>query len=295
MSRIAVLGLGAMGGRMAARLLGAGHQLTLWNRSPGAAAALVAEGARVVATPQAAAADQDIVLSMLRDDTAATEVWLGPEGALAGLAPGAVGVECSTLSLSGVRTLATAFAAAGRAFVDAPLAGSRPQAEAGALIFLAGGAPEVIARLRPVLLAMGSAVHHVGPTGAGCLTKLHVNTMFGAQLAVTAEFIGLMRRAGFDPAPLLAAYAETPVASPALKLAAPTMLGNSFAPAFPIDLVAKDLAMALRSAAEIEGDIEPGAGAELPVTAALGQVFAAAREEGLGELNATGIVKRYCR
>ena len=283
--RIAVLGLGAMGSRMAARLLAAGHELTVWNRTAVAAEALAAAGARVAATPRAAAAGQDIVIAMLRDDAAAGEVWLGAEGALAGMPPGAVGVECSTLSLPGVQALARAFDGAGRAFVDAPLAGSRPQAEAGTLIFLAGGAADVVDALRPVLMAMGGAVHHAGDTGAGCLAKLYVNAMFGAQLALTGEAVGLIRKAGVDPAPIIAAFGETPVASPAVKLAGPAMLGHAFPAAFPIDLVAKDFAMLARTA--------EGVSAPVPVSAELGRVFAAARDEGLGDLNITGIVRRY--
>lgn len=285
MAKIAFLGLGAMGARMAARLLTAGHDLVVWNRTAARAGELAAKGARVAASPRAAAEGQDIVFTMLRDDEAATEVWLGADGALAALGPGAIGVDCSTLSLPGVQRLAGAFASAGRAFADAPLAGSRMQAESGSLIFLAGGALADVERLHPVLLAMGGAVHHAGPTGAGCLAKLYVNAMFGTQLALTGEFIGLIRKAGFNPAPIAAAYAETPVASPALKLAAPAMLGDVFPAAFPIDLVAKDFAMIARTGAEVT--------AELPIASEVGRVFAAGRDQGLGDLNATGIVKRY--
>lgn len=285
MAKIAFLGLGAMGARMAARLLAAGHDVTVWNRSAASAQKLAAAGARIAAHPAAAAAGQAIVFAMLRDDAAAAAVWLGEDGALAGMEAGAVGVECSTLSLPGVQTLARAFDGAGRAFLDAPLAGSRPQAEAGSLVFLAGGAAHLVERLRPVLLAMGAAVHHAGPTGAGCLAKLYVNAMFGAQLALTGEFVGVFRKAGFDPAPIIAAYAETPVAPPALKLAAPAMLGDAFPPAFPIDLVAKDFALMARTGTAAE--------APMPVAAEVGRIFAAARAEGLGDLNATAIVKRY--
>lgn len=287
MTRIAFLGLGAMGSRMAQRLIAAGHDLTVWNRSAGKTKDLAEKGARVAPTPREVAEAQDIVIAMLRDDEAAKQVWLGSDGALAGLSQNAIGVECSTLSLPGVRHLAEAFEKKGRAFVDAPLAGSRPQAEAGSLIFLTGGNDEDIDRLRPVLAAMGGAVHHAGPVGAGCLAKLYVNAMFGAQLALTGEFIGLVQRAGFDPVPIIKAYAETPVASPALKLAAPAMLGTSFPPAFPIDLVAKDFAMMMRT-----GEIT---GSDLPVARTVGEVFAAARDEGLADLNATGIVRRYLR
>lgn len=285
MTRIACLGLGAMGSRMAARLLEAGHELTVWNRTAAATADLAARGARVAQTPRAAAVGQQIVLVMVRDDDAAAKVWLGADGALAGLEPDSVGVECSTLSLLGVQALARAFDAAGRVFLDVPLAGSRPQAEAGALVFLAGGAADAVERVRPVLLAMGGAVHHAGPTGAGCLAKLLVNAMFGAQLALAGEFVGLMRKSGFDPAPILAAYGETPVASPALKRTAPEMLGTAFPPSFPIELIAKDFAMIERSGHAV--------GAALPVSAETGRSFAAARDAGLGDLNATAIVQRY--
>lgn len=285
MARIAFLGLGAMGARMAKRLIAAGHDVTVWNRTPKRAKALSEVGATVASTPASAVTGCTIALSMVRDDDAARAVWLGPNGALAGLERNAVGVECSTLSLPGIQHLAAAFATAERTFVDAPLAGSRPQAEAGSLIFLVGGAEAVIKQLAPVLLTMGGALHHAGPTGAGCLAKLFVNAMFGAQLALAGEFIGLFRRAGIDPAPLIEAYAGTPVASPAMKAAAPSMLGDSFPPAFPIDLVAKDFLMIDRTASALD--------AAVPLAAATGQIFAAACGEGLGEQNATGIVRKY--
>lgn len=285
MARIAFLGLGAMGARMAARLISAGHELTVWNRTPERVQPLVELGARSVATPALAAAGQEVVIAMVRDDEASHAVWLGAEGALAAMAPGAIGVECSTLSLPGVQVLVAAFAAAGRSFVDAPLAGSRPQAEAGALIFLAGGEGEALDTLSPILLAMGGAVHHAGPVGAGCMAKLLVNAMFGAQIALMGEMIGLIRATGFDPAPVIDAYAATPVASPALKLSAPVMLGDQFPPAFPIDLVAKDFAMLAATA--------DSAGAATPLSTRARQVYAAARDAGLGDLNITGIVRGY--
>lgn len=285
MTKIAFLGLGAMGSRMAARLLAAGHDLTVWNRSAAATGQLAALGARVAPTPRAAAARQEVVIAMLRDDAAAAEVWLGADGALRGIEPDAVGVECSTLSLPGMLALVRAFADAGHPFVDAPVVGSRPQADAGALVFLTGGAADVIQQLHPVLLTMGAAVQHAGGSGAGCLAKLYVNAMFGAQLALTGEFVGMIRKAGFDPASVIEAFAQTPVASPALKLAGPTMLGDTFPAAFPIDLLAKDFAMLARTGGHTN--------ARMPASEEVGRIFAAACREGLGPLNATGIVKRY--
>lgn len=285
MAKLAFLGLGAMGSRMAARLIAAGHEVTVWNRSPAATEALAAAGATVARSPRAAVTGAQAVFSMVRDDDAAKSVWLGEAGALAGMEPDAIGVECSTLSLPGVRHLNEAFAKADRSLVEAPLAGSRPQAEAGALIFLTGGAAQDVEQIGPLLLAMGSAVHHVGPVGAGCLAKLYVNAMFGAQLALTAEFLGVMEGAGIAPEPVLAAFGETPVASPAAKASAQAMLGQDFPPAFPIDLVAKDFALVGRTAA--------GCGAVVPVTSAVGAVYADARDQGLAGLNITGIVRHF--
>src|ERR1700761_3541667 len=140
MTKIAVLGLGAMGSRMAANLLKAGHQVTVWNRTPDVAAALVAAGAKQVLTPREAAMGADFVIAMVRDDEASRTIWLAPEtGALAGLAKDAIAIESSTLSPSWVRELGGVVAKKGVAFLEAPVAGSRPQAEAGQLVYLVGG------------------------------------------------------------------------------------------------------------------------------------------------------------
>ncbi|MGL4235674.1 NAD(P)-dependent oxidoreductase [Tabrizicola sp.] len=271
--KIGFLGLGAMGSRMAARLVAAGHEVTVWNRTP---RPLV--GAMVADTPDAAAFGAEVVISSLRDDAASAAVW---GAALPTMAAGAVGIETSTISPDAARALHGAAAARGVAFLDAPVAGSRPQAEAGQLIFMAGGEPEVLARVEPLLLAMGGAVHHAGGPGAGAAVKLMVNSLFAAQVAAMAELIGLAQTKGIDPARAVEILGATPVASPAVKGAAAAMLAGNFAPAFPIDLVAKDL------------DIALGTGATLPVTRLVADVFQAAIAEGLAKDNITGIVQRY--
>lgn len=284
MTRIAFLGLGAMGARMAARLIGAGHGVTVWNRTPERAAPLVAMGAALAASPRAAASGAEVVIAMLRDDAASAAVWLDPEtGAFAGMGAGSLGIEASTLTPAHVRALHQA--AGGAGFIDAPLAGSRPQAEAGQLIFMAGGAADLVARAEPVLLAMGGAVHHAGAAGAGAGAKLMVNALFAAQVAVMAELIGLARRLGLDPARAMEIIGATPVASPALKGAAAAMLARSFAPAFPISLVAKDMAMTMTTARAVSAD--------LPLTAATLGAYEGAVASGFGESNITGILQRY--
>lgn len=286
MTSIAFLGLGAMGSRMATRLIEAGHALAVWNRAPERAAPLVERGAVARATPRDAAAGADVVISMVRDDAASQAVWEGPEdGALGGLSAGALAIECSTLSIGRARALATACAARQVRHLDAPVAGSRPQAEAGQLVFLVGGRRPAVHQGRPLLEAMGATVHHVGAAGAGTTVKLMVNGLFGAQLAQLAELIGLAQRAGIDPATAIEALVATPVASPAVRAAAGAMLAGRFEPAFPIELAAKDFDLVRRSAADV--------GAAVPIASRVGTLYRQAVDQGLGADNITGIAQLY--
>lgn len=283
MARIGFLGLGAMGARMAANLIDAGHELTVWNRDGAKAAPLVAMGAQEAETPRAAAQDAEFVLAMLRDDDASRDVWTNPAtGALAGMTAGAVAVECSTLGLDHIRWLASEVAARGPSFVDAPLAGSRPQAEARALVFFAGGAAEDVARVEPVLLATGSAVQHVGAAGAGMAVKLAVNSLFAVQVAVMAELTEMLAAAGLDPLAALGIVGTTPVCSPAARIAGEMMVRGAFAPMFPIQLVEKDLAYAVRAA---------GGATLAPMTEAARDRYRTAIDRGFGGDHLTGIVK----
>lgn len=286
MKKVAVLGMGAMGSRMAGRLIDAGLAVMVWNRTPARAQALIERGARWAPTPAAAVSGVDAALSMVRDDAASRDVWLDPDvGALGALPVGAVAVECSTLSLAYVQELAVQVRSAGRAFVDAPLAGSRPQADAGQLIFLAGGDAADVERVRPLLAPLAGAVHHAGDAGAGATVKLMVNALFGAQLAVVAELIGFSRRAGMDAQRAMDIVASTPVCSPAAKAGAAAMLAGNWLPAFPIDLVEKDFGLVERSAG--------GVGAPVPMCSAARAIYARALDAGFGVDNITGIVQLY--
>jgi 3-hydroxyisobutyrate dehydrogenase len=269
--RVAVLGQGAMGSRMAARLAAAGHAVTVWNRTPIAGAA---------PSPEAAVAGAEVVITSLRDDAASAAVWAR---VLPVMETGAVGIDTSTISPDAARALHRAAVDRGLPFLDAPVTGSRPQAEAGQLIFIAGGTAEVLAEADPVLRVMGAAVHHAGEAGAGAAVKLVINALFGAQLAVLAELLGLARATGLDLQRAVEIVAATPVASPALAGAAGAMLAGKFAPAFPIDLVVKDFGLAL------------AAGKDLPVTQAVAEVYLDAKREGLGDENITAVVQRYLK
>lgn len=284
-STITILGLGAMGSRMARRLLEAGHEVTVYNRSPEPAAALEEEAARPAPTPCEAAAASDLVISMVTDDDASRAVWLGDDGAAHGLREGAVALESSTCTPAWVRELAGHVEDCGAAFLDAPVLGSRPQAEDGALAYLVGGDADVLDEVRPVLEELGSAIHHAGPTGRGALMKLAVNALFGVQAAALGELLGLVRAAGMDEGRAAEILGALPVVSPAAKGVLNLMQGRDFAPRFPIDLVEKDFRYALQAAQE--------AGADLPVAEAVRRVFAKARDEGFGADNISGVARLF--
>lgn len=286
MTRIALLGLGAMGQRMARRLMDAGHELTVWNRSPAAANALIDQGARWAQTPREAADGAEVVWSTVYDDAASRRVWLDPtDGAAAKLASGAIAVESSTLSVTWVVELAEAIAATNTCFVDAPMAGSRMQAEAGQLIFMAGGEPDVVDRLRPTLAAVGSAVHHVGTTSAGAWMKLTVNTLFATQVAAMAEQLGVLRKAGLDLPRAFDALRTMPVTSPAAAGAVSLMLARNFSPQAPVDLMVKDLGYALQCGLH--------QGADMPLTTAVQARLLAAQAAGFGTDNVVAVARLY--
>jgi 3-hydroxyisobutyrate dehydrogenase len=283
MTRIAWLGLGAMGSRMAAVLLKAGYELTVWNRTPESSAPLVAAGARLARTPAEAAGAADIIFSMLTDDDAARAVWLAGDGALKGAKPDAVIVEASTVSPTWISELAAAAESAGVDLIDAPVAGSRPQAEAGQLIVMAGGEASVFELVRPVLSAMAADVIHVGPKGSGAVLKLAVNAFFAVQLAAMAELLGLLARNGVNRVVAAELLARFPVVAPPLAGAARMMAAGLAAPMFTIDLVAKDLAYASALA-------KPG---DAPMSDAAHYVARQAILAGLGELNVSGLARLY--
>jgi 3-hydroxyisobutyrate dehydrogenase len=284
---IALLGLGAMGSRMAANLLKADHALTVWNRTPEAAAALVAQGAKQAPTPRQAAAGADFVFAMVRDDEASREIWLSPHhGALEGLKEGAVAIESSTLTPGWIRELGLAVAARGSTLLEAPVVGSRPQAEAAQLIYFIGGDESVLKRVKPLLMAMSSTVTHVGPLGSGALVKLSTNALLGVQVTVLAELIGLLKRSGADVASAVKAIGGTAAWSPAANNLSSSMLAANFSPQFPVELIEKDFGYAVDAAGSPE---------DAPTIAAARGVFQKAIASGFGGDNMTSVVQVFTR
>ncbi len=243
--KIGFLGLGLMGAGMAGQLLANGHDLAVWNRNPARLAPFRADAARIAESPADAARGAEIVFAMLADDAASRAVWLGADGALAAMARGAVAVECSTLTVDWVRELAEAAASRGLDFADAPVTGSRAQAEAGQLRFLAGGAPETIDRLRPALLAMGSQVVGMGPAGSGALVKLINNFLCGVQGAALAEALVMAERGGLDIAQAVEVLNAGAPGSPFQIMLSQRMLAGDYRPNFAARMMAKDLGYAV--------------------------------------------------
>lgn len=283
---IAVLGAGAMGARVARNLLEAGHMVTVYNRSPERVKPLQNLGAMLATTPRAAAEGVAVVFSMVRDDAASRAVWLDEEtGAINGLAAGAVAIESSTLTPEWVRTLAERVHLHGASFLDAPVLGTRPQAEAKQLIYLVGGAASALERVAPLLAATSSAVHHMGEVGAGATMKLAVNTLYGVQVAIWAETLALLDAQGIAVTDAVQVLNSLPTTSPALQGAGKLMAAGSYAPLFPIELVAKDFSYALAIARAL--------GAATPTLAAVAALYAQAEARGYGADNIVGVKQLF--
>ncbi|HET9959175.1 MAG TPA: NAD(P)-dependent oxidoreductase [Polyangiaceae bacterium] len=282
-TKIAFLGLGAMGARMATRLVSGDIDLQVWSRS-GVPKEFTSLASHLVPTPEAAVAGADMAIAMVTDDPASRGIWLD-SGALRGMRRGAVAVECSTLTPTWVAELARHARHAGVAFIDAPVVGSRPQAEAGNLIFLAGGDASALDTVRPTLLRMGSAIHHLGASPAGALSKLLANALFTTQVAAVAEIIALARRGRLDLPTLARTLEALPVMSPAAKGAMTGMLAGGFTPMFPISLATKDLGYAVAEGTATR--------LHMPMTSAARDVFARGLESGLSDENLTAVVKLY--
>jgi len=272
---VAFLGLGIMGSGMARRLLVNGFPLAVFNRSPDKSKPFAAEGARIAGSPGDAASGAQVVISMLADDRASRAVWLGDDGVLSAIPPGAVCIECSTVTRAWVRELSAATAARGCCFLDAPVTGSKAQAASGELNFMVGGEPETLEQVRPVLAAMSKTILPLGPVGSGALLKLINNFVCGVELAALAEALAMIERAGLDRARALEIIANGAPGSPLVKAVSDRMTRRDYAPNFLLRLMAKDLGYA----------IEEGNDLALELTTATTALrrFQAAIEDGNGE------------
>ena len=283
MQRTAVIGLGAMGFGMATQILKAGFPLTVYNRTAKRATALQTAGARVASSPADAAKAADVVISMVADDAASRQVWLGDDGISRTLKPGTVAVECSTLSTAWIRELAQTLQKRECDFLDAPVTGSKMQAASGELLFLVGGEAATLERARPVLKAMSRNIMHIGPVGSGALIKLINNYLCGVQAASLAEAMALIERSGLDRERSLEILNNGAPGSPLINALSKRMTSRNYEVNFLLRLMQKDLNYA-RHEAEAHG-------IRFNVGSAAAKVFEHARENGWGEKDFSAVVE----
>lgn len=269
------VGLGAMGGRMAKRLVDAGHRVVGYNRTRAKARPLVAAGMRLAESPRAVAEAADVIFSMVTDTAALKTLALGADGIVAGLRPGAAWVEMSTVSPTATRELAALVAARGAAMLDAPVSGSVATLEAGQLSIMVGGDAAVLERVRPYLLAIGPTITHVGPLGLAVTMKIATNLGLAVQMLAFSEAVLLAEKAGIERERAVETLLKSVVASPMVKYRGPFVLKMPAEAWFNVPMMQKDLALAL--------ELGRSVGVPLPTTALTYEMLTAARGLGLAE------------
>ncbi len=284
MTHIAFIGTGIMGAGMAHNLLKAGYSLTVWNRTAEKAQPLVEAGATLAATPAQAAANADLIISIVGDDNSSRSVWLGSDGVLAGdRQPNAIAIESTTISLAWARELHQALSEAGLRFIDCPVTGGRGGAEGGTLTLLVGAEDETLAEARPVLDTLSSNIIHFGPPGAGTAYKLIANLMGAVHTVALGEGIAMAEKAGLNMERVVEGLTSGAVASPLVNAFAERMAKNDHDFVnFSARWIHKDAAYAAQMATEL--------GQTIPMSAVAVQMYQMALTQGLGEKNVSAVV-----
>lgn len=274
MADLAFIGLGVMGGRIAQRLMAAGHRVTGYNRTKAKAQWLVQAGMHWADTPRAAVQAADVIFTMVTDPEAVGAVCRGPDGLIAGLSPGKIYVDMSTVSPTSSRALAATVASRGAAMLDAPVSGSVSTLEDGKLSIMVGGNREIFERVKPILLAIGPTVTYVGDNGSAVLVKIAANLNLAAQILAFSEGVLLAEKGGIPRELAVHVLLNTVIASPMLKYRGPFVLEMPKEAWFDVTMMQKDLGLALDLARELS--------VPLPATAMANQWLTAARGMGLG-------------
>jgi 3-hydroxyisobutyrate dehydrogenase-like beta-hydroxyacid dehydrogenase len=264
---IGFVGLGTMGGNMAARFLAAGYTVYGEEQSRAHAEGLVEDGLQWRATPREVAETAEIVLTSVPDDDVLQAVASGPDGILAGLAAGQVWVDMSTVSPRASRELAERVHAQGAVMLDAPVSGSVPQVQTGTLTIMVGGHGHAYARVEPVLRELGTPTH-VGDNGQGLVLKLAINISLAVQMLAFAEGLLLAERSGIERQLAIDVMTQSPIGSPMLKARAPLVLDLPDTAWFDIGLMQKDVALALDAARRLPVPLPSAAAADQMLTVA---------------------------
>jgi len=271
--RVAFLGLGIMGRPMAANLAKAGHEVTVWNRTPGKEV----EGARTAASPAEAAREAEVVWICVSDTKAVESVLFGPEGVEQSIPQGATVADSTTISPSATRKFAERLSARSVQYVDAPVTGSKVAAEGGTLIFILGGDESAIEKIKPLLAAMGKKYCRMGETGKGQAAKLAMNLQIALIYEGFAEGLTLAAKLGVDAETLMPLINASMVHSGVVDYKAPFVLKRDFSPNFPLRLMHKDIRLMLEAAKE--------ARVKLPALETVEEVYEIASENGYADLD----------
>jgi 3-hydroxyisobutyrate dehydrogenase len=281
--RIGFVGLGTMGAAMAANLRTAGFEVTVWNRTPGRAGALVAAGATEASSPAAGGRAVDIVVCCVSDTPDVEAVLFGPDGVAAGLSSGALVIDCSTISPSATAAFAARLRERGIGFVDAPVSGGSEGARLATLTVFVGGEDADVERARPVLEAVGRTITHFGPAGAGQAVKAVNQVVISGVYLAVAEGMVLAMKAGLDAEAVAAALGGGVAGSWILANRSGKMIRNDYPLGFRTSLHLKDLGIAL--------DMARGLGVSLPVSALAAQLEAGLVARGYGDEDMSNLAR----
>jgi 3-hydroxyisobutyrate dehydrogenase-like beta-hydroxyacid dehydrogenase len=278
--RIGFVGLGIMGAGMVKNLVAKGWPVAVWNRTPSRAEGL---GVEVMASPRALAEASDVVLTCVSDPKAVERVVFADDGVLAAARPGFRYVECSTISSELAVALEGAFTARGAGFLEAYVTGSKLGAQNGTLLFMTGGSEALHAELEPLLASMGSRAIHCGPAGKAAVVKLIGNTVISFMLEGLCEGLVVGQKAGLSIDKLLEVIQASGFASPYFAFKGAAIRERRFDTHFSIDLLHKDQSLMLAEAARER--------VPMPGLAAVREVFAAARAQGLGDADISAVIQ----
>jgi 3-hydroxyisobutyrate dehydrogenase-like beta-hydroxyacid dehydrogenase len=275
MTAIGFVGLGAMGGPIAGRLLDSGNDVYGTNRTRSKAEPLVERGLIWCDSPREVAERAEVVFSMVTDTAALEAITRGPDGILAGLRPGSVYVDMSTVSPDASRELAELVHELDATMLEAPVSGSVPAAEEGSLAIMVGGDRAAFARVEPLLRQLGQTITHVGANGEALVMKLAVNISLAVQMIAFSEGVLLAERGGIDPKLAVDVLSSSAVGSPMLRMRGPLLIDRPDEAWFDVKLMQKDLGLALEQARILRVPV--------PSTAIANELLTAARGLGYGD------------
>ena len=279
--KVAFIGLGIMGSRMAQNLLGAGHELVVHNRTRSKAEALTGKGAVFAESPSLAAQNADVLITMLAEPASVSAVARGKHGFLNSLSPAAVWMDCSTVDPAFAREISAECKQRGLRFLETPVSGTRVHAEDGVLKFSVGGDETDLEMVRPLMEVMGNQIEYLGPCGSAASMKLVLNHMMACSVAAFAENVVLGQALGMDRDTLFDLVTGSVVAAPFLVTEKEKMKGREFELDFPLNLMTKDMKLISQTAG--------AAGVAMPLATCVKETYQLAEEHGYGDDDYTAI------